>query len=397
MKHLQDCQGDLGIDDRDILRVQIAGLCHDLGHGPFSHMFDRKFMPHVCPHKGFKHESASLKMFEHIMESIKSEIIMGEEDKKFIKELIKSENDPSIPKSSYEGQREEKSFLYDIVANKRNGIDVDKWDYFARDCHHLGIANNFDHMRCLKFARVCEVDNRKQICFRDKEVDNLYNMFYTRNSLHRRAYQHKVNNIIEIMIMEAFVKADPYIKIQGSKGKMSISESVEDMEAYTKLTDNMFHQILYSSEPELEEAREILQKVERRELYKFVGERLPGKAEDCTNLKTELVNDIFISIQIQLQKDDFIVDVIDLNYGMKDQDPINNVRFYRKLNPDMAIKITQGQVSLLLPTQFEEQIIRVYCKKTDENILEAAKESFEQWCQKHGCKPQQEPTIASAP
>ena len=32
-----------------------------------------------------------------------------------------------------------------IVANKRTGIDVDKWDYFARDCHNLGIQNNFDY------------------------------------------------------------------------------------------------------------------------------------------------------------------------------------------------------------------------------------------------------------
>ena len=32
----------------------------------------------------------------------------------------------------YEGRPVEKSFLYEIIANKRNGVDVDKWDYFAR-------------------------------------------------------------------------------------------------------------------------------------------------------------------------------------------------------------------------------------------------------------------------
>ena len=41
-----------------------------------------------------------------------------------------------------------------IVANKRNGIDVDKWDYFARDCHCLGIPNNFD-MRCVPCNMRC--------------------------------------------------------------------------------------------------------------------------------------------------------------------------------------------------------------------------------------------------
>ena len=31
------------------------------------------------------------------------------------------------------------------MANKRTGIDVDKFDYFSRDCHSLGIKNSFDH------------------------------------------------------------------------------------------------------------------------------------------------------------------------------------------------------------------------------------------------------------
>ena len=68
----------------------------------------------------------------------------------------------------YMGRKQSKSFLYEVVANKRNGIDVDKWDYFARDCHCLGIPNNFDMKRFMKFARVINVKNKRQICTRDK-------------------------------------------------------------------------------------------------------------------------------------------------------------------------------------------------------------------------------------
>lgn len=112
------------------------------------------------------------------------------------------------------------------------------WNIF-RDCHHLGIQNNFDYRRLIKFTRVCEAGNQKHICARDKvsgvcelrasaatclrcvsseeandcfvwlflvqEVGNLYDMFHTRNCLHRRAYQHKVGNIIEIMQVLQFL------------------------------------------------------------------------------------------------------------------------------------------------------------------------------------------------
>nr|5AO3_A Chain A, DEOXYNUCLEOSIDE TRIPHOSPHATE TRIPHOSPHOHYDROLASE SAMHD1 [Homo sapiens]5AO3_B Chain B, DEOXYNUCLEOSIDE TRIPHOSPHATE TRIPHOSPHOHYDROLASE SAMHD1 [Homo sapiens]5AO3_C Chain C, DEOXYNUCLEOSIDE TRIPHOSPHATE TRIPHOSPHOHYDROLASE SAMHD1 [Homo sapiens]5AO3_D Chain D, DEOXYNUCLEOSIDE TRIPHOSPHATE TRIPHOSPHOHYDROLASE SAMHD1 [Homo sapiens]5AO4_A Chain A, DEOXYNUCLEOSIDE TRIPHOSPHATE TRIPHOSPHOHYDROLASE SAMHD1 [Homo sapiens]5AO4_B Chain B, DEOXYNUCLEOSIDE TRIPHOSPHATE TRIPHOSPHOHYDROLASE SAMHD1 len=407
---LGEKQPELQISERDVLCVQIAGLCHDLGHGPFSHMFDGRFIPLARPEVKWTHEQGSVMMFEHLINSNGIKPVMEqyglipEEDICFIKEQIVGPLESPVEDSlwPYKGRPENKSFLYEIVSNKRNGIDVDKWDYFARDCHHLGIQNNFDYKRFIKFARVCEVDNELRICARDKEVGNLYDMFHTRNSLHRRAYQHKVGNIIDTMITDAFLKADDYIEITGAGGKKyRISTAIDDMEAYTKLTDNIFLEILYSTDPKLKDAREILKQIEYRNLFKYVGETQPTgqikiKREDYESLPKEVASaKPKVLLDVKLKAEDFIVDVINMDYGMQEKNPIDHVSFYCKTAPNRAIRITKNQVSQLLPEKFAEQLIRVYCKKVDRKSLYAARQYFVQWCaDRNFTKPQDGDVIA---
>ncbi|KAL3064366.1 hypothetical protein OYC64_000611 [Pagothenia borchgrevinki] len=357
VKALKEKQPELNITDRDILCVQIAGLCHDLGHGPFSHVFDAMFIRKATK-KTWKHEDASVDMFDHMVKP----------NKDFIKEMIK----PPAAEKKYKCHPE-KSFLYEIVANKRNGIDVDKFDYFARDSYHLGIKNNFDHGRFIKFARVCkvdglevnglEVDGQKHICTRDKEVNNLYNLFHTRYSLHRRAYKHKVKQIIEYMITEAFLKADEHIQIEGSGGrKFTLSEAKDNMEAYTKLTDFVFDQILNSTEKDGEDN---LREDEISQLKKELAAALPFPREGAQ--------------ADGLTEDDFVVLPVTLDYGMKEKDPIKSMDFYSKENPNQASKIKTEEVSKLLPKHLCETLVRVYSKKIDPKSLRAARGHFEQW------------------
>ncbi len=50
--------------------------------------------------------------------------------------------------------RPRRRFLFDIVANKRNSIDVDKFDYLARDAKCAGVMVGCDTGRLMEYSQV---------------------------------------------------------------------------------------------------------------------------------------------------------------------------------------------------------------------------------------------------
>ncbi|ESO95549.1 hypothetical protein LOTGIDRAFT_175167 [Lottia gigantea] len=230
-----------------------------------------------CFHKDIlritnQHEKASIDMFDHLIEvnELKFEFekyCFSEKDFIFIKELIYG----ILPGNSELISRQDKIFLYEIISNKRTSVDVDKWDYFARDCLMVGMKSNFDHMRCMKFRRVIDDGSGKmQLCLRDKEVSNIYEMFQIRNNIHRLVCKHAVTLGVEMMHVDALVLAEKS-KLLVTDGTWNISECIKDMDAFTKLNDNIFNRILYSTEENLQEARKLLERVENRKLYRKKG------------------------------------------------------------------------------------------------------------------------------
>ncbi len=162
----------------------------------------------------WKHEQGSEMLLDFLLDD--NGIDMEAEDVRLIKDLV--DGTPSKP---YENR-----FIFDIVANKRNSVDVDKFDYLQRDCFNVGVKSNYDCSRLMTFCKVIE----DQICFSHKEVYNVYEMFQTRYSLFRRVYTHKVGKAIEHMIVDAMLMADPYLHL---------SAQIDDPEQYAFLTDSV--------------------------------------------------------------------------------------------------------------------------------------------------------------
>ena len=175
MRSLQKHQPELGITAQDIKLIEVAGLCHDLGHGPFSHLWDHEVMSQLVtePDELVEHETRSCLLLDVMKQ--KYQIALSQEEIEQVKRYIH-------PGPTDTG------FRYQIVANLVNGIDVDKFDYLCRDTYNIGLEYTYDYSRIIRQARVID----DMICYPHKIARDLYLMFYTRYKLHREIYNHPV-------------------------------------------------------------------------------------------------------------------------------------------------------------------------------------------------------------
>lgn len=363
---LRERQPELGIDDRDILLLELAGLCHDLGHGPFSHAFEM-IVRNLRPDLDFHHETMSKAIFRFMVDEndLAAQLNLTEDDVESVLQLIHGVvNDE---------EKREKPFLYDIVANARNGIDVDRLDYLARDCANVGIKSTYDYERLFQMCKVID----GEICFYVKEAYNVLQLYHTRYSLHKQIYTHKTSKSIEFMIMDIMRAADPVLRI---------STAVDDVRRYCKLTDGILFNIEHSEDESegMVRARALVHRLRRRDLYRFIGETML-EPEDAARLAArpltaEALLEHHRASWLTIDPADIIVDPYTLSYTKKDRNPLDYVHFYVHFDSTEKITVASHKVSHLIPSRFQEFGLRIFCKDSRPAITAALKEAFALWC-----------------
>jgi len=484
VRKLQDNQPELKITEVDILCVKIAGLCHDLGHGPFSHVYDGVFIPLANPNFKWRHEDGSVQMLRLLIEKngIQPSISgLTPRDILFIEEIISGE------KKNRKGRGPDKSFLYDVVNNTRSGLDVDKLDYFQRDMRYTNVTFAANFERFIELGRVIKAtpegyvpppqpsigaivmgsqeqqrlsyDNLNHedfplmICYPEKMVTECVDMFSVRFRMHKQVYTHKAVKQVEFMITDALLAADPHIRVLGSvseehpDGLYRISECVQCMQALARLNDGMLEVIKQDRRPELKQAQDILDRLDRRRLYVCLGksafrrtDRVASLAEEdiCREI-CEISNRVAIGtyedahFTSTFDSDDedgngngnghggnvkgdgslsnlsqfstastsqfahtpmpvplsvIIVEKMHIHYGLKEKNPVARMRFYqRKAERDrtVGVEVKEGAYITSLPAVFEEQAVRIFCRSEDKNVIASARDAFEKWCKDVRC------------
>jgi HD superfamily phosphohydrolase len=247
------------VSEKDRLILCIAGLCHDLGHSAFSHLYDAKIIPFFHPDKTFHHEHASYYLLERIFNRTPDKFISSGlhlDDIKLIGQIILGSPDkadiiPALQDHPADPAMAHKSFMFDIVSNERTGIDLDKFDYLARDARHIGIATMFDSKRLMEFAVLSRDPDTNHIYlkYESRAAEEIIRvMWQTRNDLHRRVYQHRVVKIVDDMVTEV-IKASGDMILYNEQGQaVPLSDAHLDMSVYIQLDDNLLDHIWHNGD-----------------------------------------------------------------------------------------------------------------------------------------------------
>lgn len=237
-------------DDLTILRY--AALLHDVGHGPFSHVFEAPLKE--INRKDVTHEEITRRIIRED-EAVTS--ILGEAADDVAAVLSEDQN----------------GLLHQIISGN---IDADKMDYLRRDSYHTGVAyGNFDLERILHTLRKAVSRQREDLIIHEKGIDAIESFRLARFLMHAQVYYHHTNVVANGMLQRAIGVAIRDGVVDEEKIRIGRDDYLEH---YLALDDaRLLAQML--SRPE-STAADLVQRLERRNLFKRGYESNISQEED---------------------------------------------------------------------------------------------------------------------
>lgn len=261
-------KGILKSDDIEILRL--AGLLHDIGHGPFSHLFEE-----IIGQKKFSHEDFGKEII--LKSEIGDNLSKNGYDKKFIAKVAFGDS--------------KLQFLNEIVSG---ALSADMMDYLLRDGYFTGAEHaQIDHKRIIQSLDV----HQKKLALERSALYSFESMMHSRYQMFKAVYFHKTVRAAEVMLLEALRLSDDEFGFTS----FNINE-------YVKLTDEYVLSTLVSSKSsKLKRARQFAEDYQNRKLLKCVFERILTSRNILEKTKTNELKTL-ISKQSKVDEEEIFVD-----------------------------------------------------------------------------------------
>jgi HD superfamily phosphohydrolase len=247
-----------------------------------------------------------------------------------------------------------KNFIYQIVSNTLNDLDVDKLDYLCRDSYYLCCGKPFNVLEIIQNAKVID----SSIAFPEKVSYEIFKVYRSRYDLHKQFYNHKTVISIETMLKNILNKLDSILNI-------SANIKLSNIDFFTDLTDSTILNttlvikklnLIKSEEAnqDIEYVNKILDLINKRKLYKCVY-YTSFSVSDSIDVNS-LVDKILLS-NTNLKRDDLITSIVKIGLiGGEKTHPFDNLYFYSKSNSDNSRVLTKNEISYLISGSFQEKL-----------------------------------------
>jgi hypothetical protein len=224
------------LSEEEAEMVKIAALLHDVGHGPFSHVF----------------EQLLIKELDKTHEDITTWIIERSELKDILTD--RGYNPKDVGKLAV-GKlcRPKKAFLDQIISS---AVDVDKQDFIVRDTHHTGAE--YGYIDIFRLIHALDVLG-ENLAVDVGALSALESLIIARIESFKSIYFHRVGRAAQIMLAMAMEKANEELGFT----KFKTPEDYLAMDDYT----------VWTALKNCRKSSRIIENLERRKMLKCAYER----------------------------------------------------------------------------------------------------------------------------
>ncbi|MDW0331260.1 MAG: HD domain-containing protein, partial [Nitrososphaeraceae archaeon] len=247
------------IDKESIQELRVASLLHDIGHGPFSHLFEEALK--VTGNSN--HETLGAKII------CKTELGDILSDYGFSPRTI---SEISFGNSKVK-------FKNEIISGS---LSSDLMDYLPRDGLFTGVEyGKVDHNRIINSFRVTD---SKSLALDISSFYSFESMIISRFEMFRAVYFHKTVRSAEVMLLHSILLSSDLLNLKG----LALTD-------YLNLTDESIICTISSSRNN-KAAQEMISNYLDRKLLKCVYERFIRKRDNYTKLNRDKIEELRLEI-----------------------------------------------------------------------------------------------------
>jgi len=235
-------------DESDRLLSLCAALLHDLGHGPFSHSFEKIF--------NLDHEVFTQK------------ILTG--DTEINRVLERAEKGFSRKVADVIAKTSEKKLVVSLISSQ---IDADRMDYLQRDAYYTGVSyGHFDMERILRVMRPLD----DQVVIKQSGMHAVEDYIMSRYQMYWQVYFHPVTRSAEVILTKILHRAkELYEKGYEFKLKpthfLSFFEEKVSLKEYLRLDESIVYYYFQQWQEETDAIlSDLCERFMNRRLFKYV-------------------------------------------------------------------------------------------------------------------------------